>query len=217
MATTLPRISPQGTPLCGSPKVADRKRPPQPKTSSIRFSLAKAYELYPPRLPTAPDIPARVNPLKPPPPKKFNHSLETEDMTYQNYQRSLKMKRAEYSRYHTAWSKYYYGSPTEKEEHRFNIRSVLKQQMTDKENFHKQHQIDKVMESETATHRDMKDREEDADKFLKKFQILRQYTQANKTLMEEIWDRRKLQRETENLTERELLKHNPINWSCTLK
>lgn len=124
--TTLPRITPQGTPLCGSPKSpkkssaqATKSHPASAHSTKphTAISLAKAYEVYPAWLPTTLGV-DRVNPLRPPPPKKFNHMLETEDMTFHNYMRSMRMRQRDHFRYHTSWGKYYYGSAAEQEQHR---------------------------------------------------------------------------------------------------
>ena len=93
---------------------------PKPKViSAHQMMIPKAYEVYPQRLPSAPDIPKRpLNVLRPPPPKKFDHMLETAEEHYFNDKRTLRMKQREHYRYHNAWSKYYYGSEPDKESYR---------------------------------------------------------------------------------------------------
>lgn len=64
-------------------------------------------------------IPGRINPLAPPPPRKrINWSWETTDQHYENEKRSLLMQKREHTRYHSAWSKAFYGAPAEKEAYR---------------------------------------------------------------------------------------------------
>ena len=117
MSTTtsaqLPRITPRST--CVSQNLTTRK----PKVVSAE-QMMKAYSVYPARLPSAPEGPQRrLNVLRPPPPKKFNHMLETIEPHWHNEKRTNNMKQREHYRYHNAWSKYYYGSPAEQEEYRY--------------------------------------------------------------------------------------------------
>ena len=81
------------------------------------------YVPYPPKeLSSSIDylrIPGRVNPLAPPPPRKrINWTWETTDQHHENEKRSLLMQKREHTRYHSAWSKAFYGSPAEKEAYR---------------------------------------------------------------------------------------------------
>lgn len=108
-------------------------RAPRRLSSSVSGSLsANVYQIYPPYLPPAPDIPTRVNPLQPPPPQTRTVSLETKDPHWQNQQRTARMRERDHFRYHNAWSKYYYGSKAEQEAYKSYTRTVLKQQMADK-------------------------------------------------------------------------------------
>ncbi|KAL3853847.1 hypothetical protein ACJMK2_017347 [Sinanodonta woodiana] len=112
MATTLPRITPSGTPL--PPTVTGIQR------SQSSVSLYGPYP--PPDLSSSMDlvrIPARINPLSPMPPKRrINMSWETTDQHYANERRRLLMQKREYTRYHSAWEKPFYGGPAEKELYR---------------------------------------------------------------------------------------------------
>ncbi len=96
--SALPRLSPQSTAMTGAGAVM--------------------YGVYPARLPSAPDIPQRLNPLQPFPPQRRTHMLETIVPHFQNDTRAQKMKQREHYRYYNAWSKYYYGSAADKEAHR---------------------------------------------------------------------------------------------------
>ena len=109
MMSALPRLTPRATPLSASP--------PTPMSSTP--TCPTIYDIYPPRLPAATDIPLRVNPLKPPPPKPRTTMLETVDPHWNNEYRTLRMKQREHYRYHNAWSKYYYGAPPEQESYRY--------------------------------------------------------------------------------------------------
>ena len=126
MSTTtahLPRITPRSTPVSRSGLNGSLSSFERPKVVSAE-QMMKAYSVYPPRLPTAPEGPSRrINVLRPDPPKKFNHMLETTDPHWHNDKRALRMKRREHYRYHNAWSKYYYGTASEQEEYRCDSRS----------------------------------------------------------------------------------------------
>lgn len=107
-ATTLPKISPISTPV---PKLQ-------------RTLSAASYGPYPPReLSSSMElvrIPQRVNPLAPPPPKKrINMAWETVDQHWHNEARRVMMQQREHQRYHSAWSKPFYGQPAEKEQYRY--------------------------------------------------------------------------------------------------
>ncbi|CAH1784430.1 unnamed protein product [Owenia fusiformis] len=181
---------------------------------------SELYGVYPPRLTQSAEfsnIPKKVNPCKPVPPKKWTKSLETGDGHWHNHQRTSLMQQLEYFRYHSMYQKAFYGSPSEKEDYRKNTRLVLKQQMTDRQNRVKDFLKNKVSESEGAVEYDNKCLKEDADNFYKKFDYLKKFRDDNKLLMEEKW---RFNRETTDLEKKydnEQLKYNPINWSCTLK
>lgn len=113
MTTMLPRIAPPSTPL-----PTGLTQPPPRSHSS-----ASMYVPYPPKeLSSSIDfvrIPGRINPLAPPPPRRrINWSWETTDQHYENEKRSLLMQKREHTRYHSAWSKAFYGAPAEKEAYR---------------------------------------------------------------------------------------------------
>ena len=91
------------------------------QTSITMTSLPAAYNVYPACLPTAADIPQRINPLQPARPDRRTHMLETVDPHWLNAQRSTRMKQREHYRYHNAWSKYYYGSRSEQEQYRWDL------------------------------------------------------------------------------------------------
>lgn len=111
--TTLPRITPASTPL----PTGITQPPPRSHSS------ASMYVPYPPKeLSSSVDfirIPGRINPLAPPPPRRrINWSWETTDQHFENEKRSLLMQKREHTRYHSAWSKAFYGAPAEKEAYR---------------------------------------------------------------------------------------------------
>jgi len=203
--SALPKISPQTTALSASVPTMQL------------YNTTELYDVFPSRLTTAPDNPKRINPLNPPPPQKRTVAWETRDPHWHNEQRAMRMKQREHYRYHHAWSKYYYGSVPEQEQYRAYTRGVLKQQMSDQWKQQRQHQEDKVVESERAVAFDSRCREEDFHKHQQKSAYLKKFTEDNKTLMENSWQKQKEARRLESLYDREQLKYNPINWSSTLK
>lgn len=203
--SALPRITPQTTSLSASVPTVQM------------YKATDIYEVFPCRLTTAPEIPKRINPLNPPPPDRRTVALETKDPHFHNEQRATRMKQREHYRYHHAWSKYYYGSVPEQEQYRAYTRGVLKQQMTDLWKQQRQQQTDKVGESERALAFDHRCREDDFHKHQQKSAYLKSFTEDNKQLMESSWHRQRETRRQEHLYDREQLKYNPINWSCTLK
>lgn len=205
-ATTLPKISPISTPV---PKLQ-------------RTLSAASYGPYPPReLSSSMElvrIPQRVNPLAPPPPKKrINMAWETVDQHWHNEARRVMMQQREHQRYHSAWSKPFYGQPAEKEQYRKHFREVLKQQMTDKDNQIIQHNKDKTQESSMSIAYDNKCRQDDLEKYISKHVYLQQYRNQNKKCMEDQWECRRQNKFLEDRIDREKLRYNPINWSCSLK
>ncbi|XP_046357813.1 uncharacterized protein LOC124136076 [Haliotis rufescens] len=210
--TTLPRITPRGTPVSTPPPT------PLPRS----FSAQSHYGPYPPRHLTSTfdyvEFPKRINPLSPPPPKRrINSSWETTAQHHQNDKRRTFMQAREHERYHSAWSRPFYGEPAEKEVYRKHFREVLKQQMLDQDTVKKQTLVDKVRESEAAVQYDRQCQEQDMDKFSKKFCYLKTFRDANKDLMEDRWRSSRFTRHMENRYDREVMRYNPINWSGTLK
>lgn len=104
--TTLPRITPSATPT--------------PRSFSAAGGLYGPYP--PPELSSVWDhmkIPGRINPIAPPPPKRrINTSWETMEQHWQNDKRRILMQQREHVRYHSAWSKAFYGSPADQEAYR---------------------------------------------------------------------------------------------------
>ena len=60
------------------------------------------------------------------------------------------------------------------------MRTVLKQQMDDRDNMLAQSYQDRIQESAIVSKRDAADKKEDFDKFQKKFKILQSYRDENK-------------------------------------
>lgn len=211
--SALPRIAPRATPL---PPSFGAQKPANSKPLSA--SIPTIYEVYPPRLPSAPDIPrGRINPLHPPQPLRRTVMLETKAPHFQNDIRAQRMKQREHYRYHNAWSKYYYGSAAEQESYRSYTRAVLKKQMEDADRHAKYDFKEKVQESVEATDRDNQTRIEDAMDFFRKYEYLKTFRDENKRVMESSWTQKRRQKTEENLYDREQMKYNPINWSCSLK
>lgn len=181
-----------------------------------------SYGAYPPpELSSSVDfvnIPKRTNPLAPPPPRKrINWSWETVDQHHENEKRRLLMQKREHTRYHSAWSKAFYGSPAEMEAYRRHFREVLKQQMSDQDVSKKHELKQKVKETERAIAYDRECRMNDAHEYFRKHNYLMQFRDGNKNLMENTWDAKKYNKHVEDRIDRERLRYNPINWSCSLK
>ncbi|PVD25279.1 hypothetical protein C0Q70_15779 [Pomacea canaliculata] len=204
-ATTLPRITPMATPT--------------PRSFSADREMYGPYP--PPELTSIWDhmkIPQRINPLAPPIPKRrINASWETVDQHWHNDKRRIIMQQREHSRFHSAWSKPFYGSPADQEAYRKHFREVLKQQMSDQDALKRQQLKDKVRESEAAVEYDRQCLVQDYEAFSKKNDYLKQYRDENKRFMESQWQQRRIERMLENHYDREVLRYNPINWSGTLK
>lgn len=203
--TTLPRITPVATPTPRSISAAGGTYGPYP----------------PPELTTVWDhmkIPQRINPIAPNPPKRrINMSWETMDQHWHNDKRRIVMQQREHNRYHSAWSKAFYGSPADQEAYRRHFRQVLKQQMADQDALKRQTLQDKVKESEAAVEYDRQCRAQDMDSFVNKYNYLKKFRDDNKHYMEDQWQQRRAERQLENHVDREVLRYNPINWSGTLK
>ncbi|XP_076439353.1 uncharacterized protein LOC143284467 [Babylonia areolata] len=203
--TTLPRITPSATPTPRSISAGGGKYGPYPPPD-----LSSTWDHM--------KIPQRVNPIAPPPPKKrINSSWETVDQHWHNDKRRIIMQQREHTRYHSAWSKAFYGSPADQEAYRRHFRDVLKQQMADQDAQKKQTLKDKVKESEAAVQYDNQCRSQDLNNFVSKFNYLKQFRDDNKNFMENQWQQRRQDRQLENRYDREVLRYNPINWSGTLK
>ncbi len=122
MSATLPPIS--STPHSMTPAVTSFGVSPQlpsPTLRKARISIVSAsmpnlYDVYPPRLPLAGDIPAKVNPTRPLPPFKMTTSHETVQPTTSNHYRTMRLKQRDHYRFHSVWSKYFYGSVADKQQ-----------------------------------------------------------------------------------------------------
>ncbi|XP_033745886.1 uncharacterized protein LOC117331325 [Pecten maximus] len=214
MATTLPRITPLGTPV---PRAVSS----QPRSFSTP-PTPSIYGPYPPReLSSSMDnvyVPGRINPLAPPPSKRrINMSWETSEQHLHNHKRSQLMQRREHERYHSAWAKAFYGSVAEQEYYRKHFRDVLKQQMADIEDKRKKNVKEKKKESEMALAQDDNDKSNDRDAFRKKHRYLQTFRDSNKQTMEEKWSDNKVDKFIEDRSDRDRGRYNPINWTCSLK
>ncbi|XP_002739391.1 uncharacterized protein LOC100377244 [Saccoglossus kowalevskii] len=226
--TTLPRIAPRETPVSAPPIREPKQRnlsatatslpapavsismngKPVPATVWARVTHTAVSNLRPHQFP-------RLNPLNPRPYRR-TVSLETTEAHHLLSQRVMAMKQREHYRFHSGWQKPFYGSPADKEAYRRDIRSKLKEQMTDKLGFQKQILKDKVHESEVAVDYDRKCLEDDHEDVVKKAIYLKQFRDENKKLMEWKEEQDRLNRVLQNKYERELVRYNPINWSHTL-
>ncbi|XP_069382573.1 uncharacterized protein [Paralichthys olivaceus] len=159
----------------------------------------------------------RLNPLHPPSVHKRIVSLETPAVHHHNHQRTLIMQRREHHRYHQVWRKPFYGSSSEREEYRRELREQLKRQMEEKCAALKLQLVGKVKESEYLREVDRLALSSDREQRIQHSKAMTVFRDENKKLMEQSWRDRALTRSQEILKERELLRLNPINWSGTLK
>ncbi|KAM3915206.1 uncharacterized protein RB166_017557 [Leptodactylus fuscus] len=178
--------------------------------------------LYLPAVPTATVsqscmFPQRLNPLHPPGVNRRTVSLETMAAHHHNQQRVINMQQKEYSRYHQGWRRPFYGTATEKEEYRREIRQLLKKQMSEKWKTAREATSSQSKEIEALIEADRYTILQDIEKDRTRALFMRRYRDENKRLMESKWQESRLSRSMEMLKERELLRYNPINWSGTLK
>nr|XP_046253364.1 uncharacterized protein D1044.6-like isoform X2 [Scatophagus argus] len=159
----------------------------------------------------------RLNPLHPPLVHKRTVSLETPAVHHHNHQRTLILQRREHYRYHQAWRKPFYGTSSEREEYRKELREQLKRQMEDKCAALKLQLASKVQEAKYIQEVDHLALSTDREQRIRHIKAMTAYRDENKRLMEQRWRDRALTRSQEALKERELLRLNPINWSGTLK
>ncbi|XP_005105460.1 uncharacterized protein LOC101847518 isoform X2 [Aplysia californica] len=199
--TTLPKITPCGTPRSVSASASYGPYPPPELTST--WNQTK--------------FPSRVNPLAPPPPKRrINMSWETTPQHWHNEKRRLFMQQREHERYHSAWAKPFYGPPADKEAYRRHFREVLKQQMSDSDHKKQLDLKNKVRESEEAVEYDRQCKVKDFKDFVKKFNYLKNFRDDNKTFMEDTWEKNRFHKIMTDKYDREIMRYNPINWSGTL-
>ncbi|KAJ8394775.1 hypothetical protein AAFF_G00041300 [Aldrovandia affinis] len=159
----------------------------------------------------------RLDPLHPPIARRRTVSLETPAVHHYNHQRVIVMQQKEYSRFHQAWQRPFYGSRAEKEEYRKEVRELLKRQMGERLEAHKRRLTSKAQELEDLQEADRQSLSREREQIFTRAQEMRQYRDENKRLMEQCWRDRAVSRSLETLRDRQLLQYNPINWSCTLK
>jgi len=160
----------------------------------------------------------RINVLHPPNGPKRTVALETGTAHLHLYNRSLDMQRKQSKREHQEWKKPFYGNPTVVEGYRSDIRSTLKNQM-DEQTTRKQRQFDASLKySISVFERDRRHTQQDSQKrHDDKLAFLLTFTKANQQIMEKQWKENRIRKSVEVEHERDLLRHNPINWSRTLK
>ncbi|XP_053324906.1 uncharacterized protein LOC128499938 [Spea bombifrons] len=159
----------------------------------------------------------RLNPLHPPGVRRRTVGLETIAAHHHNQQRALNMQQKEYYRYHQGWRRPFYGTASEKEEYRKEIRQLLKMQMNEKWDLQRERMSSQSKEIEALMENDRTALTQDLEQERSRALFLRRYRDENKKLMETRWQESRLTRSLETLRERELLQYNPINWSGTLK
>uniref|UniRef100_A0A8C3AG41 Uncharacterized protein n=1 Tax=Cyclopterus lumpus TaxID=8103 RepID=A0A8C3AG41_CYCLU len=159
----------------------------------------------------------RLNPLHPPLVHKRIVSLETPAVHHHNHQRSLTMQRREHHRYHQVWRKPFYGTSSEREEYRKEMREQLMRQMEEKGVALKLQLASKAEDAEHLREVDRLALSGERERRIQHSKAMTAYRDENKRLMEQSWRDRALTRSQESLKERELLCLNPINWTGTLK
>uniref|UniRef100_A0A8C6TJE1 Uncharacterized protein n=1 Tax=Neogobius melanostomus TaxID=47308 RepID=A0A8C6TJE1_9GOBI len=159
----------------------------------------------------------RLDPLHPPFVQKRTISLETPAVHYHNNQRALIMQRKENYRFHQVWRKPFYGTSSEREEYRKEIRDHLKKQIEEKCIALKLQFTNRAKDTEYLCEMDRQHLSKEKEQRILHRQAMTAYRDENKKLMEQGWRDRALTRSQEALKERELLRLNPINWSGTLK
>ncbi|CAL8234711.1 unnamed protein product [Boreogadus saida] len=159
----------------------------------------------------------RLNPLHPPMVPKRTVCLETLAVHHHNQQRSLCMQRKEHYTYHQGWRKPFYGTSSEREDYRKDIREQLKKQIEEKGVGLRLQLASKVKEADYMRDEECRAVTRDREECIKHSRAMTLYRDENKKLMEQTWRDRALTRSLGALEERELLRLNPINWSGTLK
>ncbi|CAH8561006.1 unnamed protein product [Dicrocoelium dendriticum] len=183
-----------------------------------KFKPRSVYTVYPPPMDHKLKPPPRVDPYNYAHKKPKTHMLETSDVNEYIHNRSSWMLQNEYQRSHNAWKRYYYGTPTEKEEYGAYIRQGLKQQMLEKSLRMKEEERCSKKEEAEQINQFCKKFDEAVDSELKRRRaFLQQFREANKQLSEQREKARKRERQEAIAFEIKQLQHNPINWSYTLK
>ncbi|XP_019907230.1 uncharacterized protein LOC105024951 isoform X2 [Esox lucius] len=159
----------------------------------------------------------RLDPLHPPRVPKRTVSLETPAVHHHNHQRVLVMQRKVHCRYHQVWRRPFYGSCTEREEYKEEVRQQLKRQMEEKRAELMRQLASKAEEAELLQEVDRLALSRERHQKIQYSREMSHYRDENKKLMEQSWRDRALIRSLEAKRERDLLRHNPINWSGTLK
>ncbi|XP_026224365.1 uncharacterized protein LOC113167752 isoform X2 [Anabas testudineus] len=209
----LPAISIPSTPLClpqdTSPVRQSRCLVVTPMTFPMISDSA--------RLCTSSQSIPILNPLHPPLVHKRTVSLETPAVHHHNHQRTLIMQRREHYRYHQVWRKPFYGTSSEREEYRKDLREQLMRQIEEKCVALKMQLSSKLKEAEYVCEVDRLALSSEREQRIQHSRAMTAYRDENKRLMEQRWRDKALTRSQEALKERQLLRLNPINWSGTLK
>ncbi|GAA56125.1 hypothetical protein CSKR_102255 [Clonorchis sinensis] len=197
------------------------KRPavqPLRNQAVVSIKPRSVYEVFPPPVNYKPCAPPRVDPYNFAHVKPKACSQETSDASHYIQKRSEFMKQNEYHRYHNQWRCYYYGNAAEKEQYGAYLRNGLKQQMVDRITRKNMEEAKIKADEAKAVEQMCKKFDERLASATRKRKIfLAQFRDANRKLSEERQTARLQERQKELESERNMLKLNPINWSCTLK
>ncbi|KAF5400572.1 hypothetical protein PHET_06123 [Paragonimus heterotremus] len=187
------------------------------RCASSHFKPRSVYSVYPPPVEYKPCPPPRVDPYNFSRTKPKTCVLETSDASNYIHNRANWMMQKEYQRYHNNWRCYYYGNPSEREQYGSYLRHGLKQQMSDNVARKKDEIKLKAKESQEIEQLCRKFDEKYALDSNRRKEFLVRFRDANKQMIEERAQTRRIERQRTIATEREQLRYNPINWSCTLK
>ncbi|XP_069579944.1 uncharacterized protein D1044.6-like [Brachyistius frenatus] len=209
----LPAISVASTPVCIPHEAPPVRQSHCLVVTPVTFPIISGAA----RLWTSNQSIPRLNPLHPPLVHKRTVSLETPAVHHHNHQRTLILQRREHCRYHQVWRKPFYGTSSEREEYRKELREQLNRQMEDKCAALKLQLAGKVKEAEQIREVDRLALSGEREQRIQHRTAMTAYRDENKRLMEQSWRDRARTRSQEALRERELLRLNPINWSGTLK
>uniref|UniRef100_A0A4W3JX49 Uncharacterized LOC103176613 n=1 Tax=Callorhinchus milii TaxID=7868 RepID=A0A4W3JX49_CALMI len=121
-----------------------------------------------------------INPLHPPGVKRRTVSLETLSAHHHNQQRVTVMQQKEYNRYHQGWQRPFYGSVAEKEEYRYEIRQLLKWQMSQRWEGQRHALIDRIREGEAASEAQRQELLRDREKQVIRARFLQAFRDENK-------------------------------------
>ncbi|XP_003384948.1 PREDICTED: uncharacterized protein LOC100637952 isoform X2 [Amphimedon queenslandica] len=140
---------------------------------------------------------------------------ETVDKTFATLEAFSLRKKAAYTYKHQEYRPYYYGTPSERAQYQFKLRSCLIDQISERER-NKEHFSSNTEESERMTKDSIAFSQREKERTTKQKQYFMTIRDSNKMLFELKSKQETEDRLAEQRKERQLLQHSPINWSKTL-